>query len=726
MKLEGKIETIIYKNETNSWTVLLIKSQNEYITAVGETDNIEVGDEIEFEGIEDTHKVYGKQFKFNSYKKMLPKTSSALIQYISDNIKGIGKKTAKTIVDMFGDETVSVIRFNKSKLEGIKGLNYEKISALSEFFNEEYEKWNCVEYLSDFGISVIIANKIYQVLGQDTIKVINENPYSLLKFVKSLEFKLVDDIGKRIGISSNNEERIDSGMIFAINQITEFGHTCVGKDALIEYAAKILEVDKGDVENAIIRLQISKTLYSQTIDDEEYIFRRSLYIAEENIAKSVVAHTMISSSSIEIENYIKDIEKDTGIVLSSEQKEAINVSLNNHISIITGGPGTGKTTIIKCIIDILELLDKKYVLCAPTGRAAKRITQTTGQEAKTLHRLLEINKVDDRDLDSILETQVKTVEADVVIIDESSMIDTLMMNNLLKGIKIDTKIILVGDINQLPSVGPGSVLKDIIDSQVANVVYLKQIYRQSEQSDIILNAHKVNNGEYPEFKSKDTDMFFINSASTDDVISEISSLLTYRLEGFASIDTLKDLQILTPMKKTELGTIQLNHVIQEILNKHSAEKNEKKFGDRTFREGDKVMQIINNYDKSYLLDGTVNEGIYNGDIGYIEKISNVEEIITIDFDGKKVDYNFDEIEQLEHAYAVTIHKSQGSEFDYVILPIFTGYQRLFTRNLLYTAMTRAKKMLIIIGSKKVLNYMVDNIDSKNRVTGLRQKILRNV
>lgn len=726
MKLEGKVETIIYKNETNSWTVLLVKAANEYTTAVGETDSIEVGDEIEFEGVEDTHKVYGSQFKFSSYKKLLPKTSSALIQYIADNVKGIGKKTAKNIVDMFGEDTVAVVRFSKTKLDGIKGLNSDKIDMLSEFFNEEYEKWNVVEYLSSFGISVIIANRIYQVLGQDTINVVNENPYSLLKFVKNLEFEIVDDIGKKIGISLSNEDRLDSGMIYAINKITEFGHTCVKKDTLIEYASKLLGVNANDVENGIIRLKLSENLFEQIINEEEYIFRRSLYIAEDNIAKSVVAHTMKSSDNIDTLKYIEGISDEVGITLSDEQKDAINISLNNHISVITGGPGTGKTTIIKCIIDILEILDKKYVLCAPTGRAAKRITQTTGKEAKTLHRLLEINKVDDRDIDSILESQVKTVEADVVIVDESSMIDTLMMNNLLKGIKLDTKIILVGDINQLPSVGPGSVLKDIIDSKIANVVYLKHIYRQSIQSDIILNAHKVNNGEYPEFKSKDTDMFFIGTSSIEDLMTEISSLLTYRLESFASLDILKDLQILTPMKKTELGTIHLNSFIQEILNKHSNKKIEKKFGDRIFREGDKVMQIINNYDKSYLLDGTVNEGIYNGDIGYIEKINNVEEVITIDFDSKKVEYNFDEVDQLEHAYAVTIHKSQGSEFDYVILPLFTGYPKLFTRNLLYTAMTRAKKMLIIVGNKKILNYMVDNIDSRNRMTGLKEKILSKI
>lgn len=389
--------------------------------------------------------------------------------------------------------------------------------------------------------------------------------------------------------------------------------------------------------------------------------------------------------------------------------------------------GTGKTTIIKCIIDILEDLKKEYVLAAPTGRASKRIKETTGKEAKTVHRLLEIAKVDDRDLDALFEIEVKQIEADFVIIDEASMIDSLMMNNLFKAIKPNTQVIFVGDVDQLPSVGPGNVLKDIISSGIVNTVALKEIYRQSSKSDIILNAHKVNSGVYPEFKKKDTDMFFVNANSIEDTIAEISSLLSYRLENFASIDLLKDLQVLTPMKKTELGTIQLNNVIQNILNPKSSKKNEKNFNGKIFREGDKVMQVINNYDKKFSQNGEFFDGIYNGDIGYIKTIDAVGQTLKVIFDEvKEVEYEFEELEQLELAYAVTIHKSQGSEFDYVILPLFTGYQKLFTRNLLYTAMTRAKKMLIIVGNKNTVNFMVDNIESKKRKTGLKNKILKSV
>lgn len=726
MKIEGKVSTIIFKNETNSWTVLLVKCKTEYITAVGITeDDIAVDDELEFEGEEINHKVYGTQFQFSTYKKVLPKTNQSLIEYIATNIKGIGKKTAKNIVDMFEDDTVNVIRYEKEKLNNIKGLNEEKIFALNEFFCEEWEKWNVIEYLSSFNISVLVASNIYKILRGDTIKIVNENPYSLLKFVKTLDFEFVDKIAKKIGIAADSKDRIDSGIIYALNKITEFGHTCIEKETLIPYTSNILEIDEERIEDGIIRLCIEKRLYIQIIDDKEFVFRSSYYLAEENIASSVVSHSL---TYIKPKNYNKEIEKTSqknSLVLSEEQKKAIYTCLNNSISIITGGPGTGKTTIIKCIIDILENLKKEYVLCAPTGRAAKRIKETTGKEAKTIHRLLEIAKVDDRDLDAIFQIDVKTIEADVVIIDEASMIDSLMMNNLLKAIKENSQIILVGDVDQLPSVGPGNVLKDIISSGIVNVVALKEIYRQSSKSDIILNAHKVNSGEHINFKNKDTDMFLVKTNTIENTIEEIKSLLSYRLEKFAKFDKLKDLQILTPMKKTELGTIHLNSIIQEVLNPKSSEKVEKAMQNRVFREGDKVMQIINNYDKKFSQNGEFFDGIYNGDIGYIQKIDNIKEEIVVIFDeNKEVIYEFDELDQLEHAFAVTIHKSQGSEFDYVVLPLLTGYKRLFTRNLLYTAMTRAKKMLVIVGTQHTLDFMVDNVNSKIRKTGLKDKILK--
>lgn len=727
MKIEGKVATIIFKNPTNSWTVILLKRGKGYITAVGETQDLEVGDELELDGEETTHKIYGEQFKFTTYKKVLPKTESALIEYIADNVKGVGKKTASLIIGLFGEDAVDVIRYTPSKLNEIKGLNEAKIYELNRFFNEEWEKWNIIEYLSGFNISVVTANKIYQTLGTDTITIVKQNPYSLMSFVKKLDFKTVDEIGKNLGINLDSEERVDTGIIYAINKITEFGHTCVEKENLVKYASNILEVGTKDIENGITRLVLNDKLYIQKMNDKDFVFRRSFYLAEDNIAKNIVIRTKENVKTKNYDKLIEKVSKKNNIVLSDEQKEAISTSLNNNITIITGGPGTGKTTIIKCIIDILEDIKKEYVLCAPTGRATKRIKETTGKEAKTLHRLLEITKVDDNDIDMFYELPVTPIDTDVVIVDEASMIDCMLMNNLFKALNSSTQIIMVGDVNQLPSVGPGSVLKDIINSNATNVVYLKQIYRQSAMSDIIVNAHRVNEGIYPEFKTKDTDLFYIKTDSIESTLAEISSLVSYRIESFAKLDILKDLQVLTPMKKTQLGTIELNTLLQNVLNPKSSSKKEKEFNNRIFREGDKVMQIVNNYDKKFSINGEHFDGIYNGDIGYIKEVDNLNQRLIVLFDEEKeVIYEFDELDQLEHAFAVTIHKSQGSEFDYVILPLYTGYQKLFTRNLLYTAMTRAKKMLVIVGSTNIINFMVDNVESKNRMTGLTSKILEKI
>lgn len=728
MKLEGKVSTIIYRNDSNSWTVMLLKNKSGYMTAVGQTEGLEIGDEIELEGEMSSHKVYGEQFKFTTYKKVLPKTDSALIQYIADNVKGVGKKKAKAIIDMFGQDTINTIRFKSIDLLKVKGLSEENVEALNVFFNEEYERWNVINFLTDFGISVVMASKIYQDLGKDTIDIVKQNPYSLLMFVKTLDFKQVDKIGEKLGVLPESESRIDTGIIYSLNNATEFGHTCLKEDTLISYAAKILNVPESCIQNGIIRLELHEKLYRQTINDEEYIYRKSYFLAEENIADFIVKKSNVKlNKKDDYSKYIDEISKEDRIELSDEQKEAILNSLINEITVITGGPGTGKTTIIKCIIQILEKLDIKYVLCAPTGRAAKRITETTKREARTIHRLLEITKLDNEDIDMLYNLEVKTIEEDFVIVDEASMLDTIMMNNLIKALNKKTKIIFVGDVDQLPSVGPGNVLKDIISSKIVNTVYLKQIYRQSAKSDIILNAHRVNEGKYPEFKNKDTDMYFIKTSSVEDTLSEISSLVSYRLESFATFDKLKDLQILTPMKKTTLGTIELNSMLQELLNPKSISKEERKVGDRIYRVGDKVMQIQNNYDKRFDVKGEAKqniEGVYNGDIGYIQKIDNVNKELTVLFDDvREISYDFDELDELELAYATTIHKSQGSEFDYVVLPLYTGYPKLFTRNLLYTAMTRAKKMLVIVGSKKMIEYMVDNIDSKNRMTGLKDKLI---
>lgn len=724
MKITGKVSTKIYYNEENGYTVMVLKLASSSITAVGETYEIDVGDEVELEGSYCSHKDYGEQFKFKTCIKIMPKDDVALIQYIADNIKGIGKKTAKNIISMFGEETIDTIKNHKLKLLDVQGMNEDKMEEINQFFLNEWEKWNSVEYLSKFGISTLTASKIYGSLKENTIDVVKNDPYSLITFVRTLDFKIVDEIGLKEGVTKDNPSRIKTGILYYLGVISEFGHTYIEYELLKKVATEKLEVDEDIIESGIISLKMSEEIYIECIDGKKAVFRKALYLAERNIAQHVVSHSKTIMPKENYEKSLKEVTNNLGITLSDKQKEATLMALSNSISVITGGPGTGKTTIIKCIIDVLNKKKKSYVLTAPTGRAAKRISETTGKDAKTMHRLLEISKIDDRDLDTFLNYIVRTIEAEVVIVDEASMIDTLMMNNLFKAIKPTTQIVLVGDVNQLPSVGPGNVLKDIINSKAVCVTELNEIYRQSRESSIIVNAHRVNSGQYPEFKSKDTDLYFIKANSMEEAISEISSLVSYRLENFANINVVKDLQVLTPTKKTDLGTINLNKVLQDILNPKSISKNSKETGAKVFREGDKVMQIVNNYDREFTDGLEIGSGVFNGDTGYISKISNSEETVTVYFDDtKEVKYSFRELEELELAYAITVHKSQGSEYDYVLLPIYSGYPKLFTRNLLYTAMTRAKKMLIIIGSKNMVNFMVDNVDEKNRKTGLKQKIL---
>ena len=729
MKVEGKVSTIIYRNEKNGYTVFVLDSEDDgYITAVGETCNIEKGDTVEVEGDITYHKSYGEQLAFKSITKVMPKDTDALIEYIAKSeVKGVGTKTAEKIVSVFGSDVFNVIKNKPYELTRVKGITEEKALAICEYVNNEWERWNLTSFLAGFGVSITIASKIYDTLGIGAIDIIKENPYSLLEFVASISFKVVDELGKNLQIDSTNEARLKAGVMYSLNEIMLAGHTCIEKNTLIEYTSKILGVEREYIDDILIKLKMNSNIVIDTREDNEYVYRKSMHVAEKNIAEYITTRIKELPGKKKYEKQIELASQKQNIDLSETQKKAITTCLNSHVSVITGGPGTGKTTIIKCIIDILEGEKKSYVLCAPTGRAAKRITETTGKQAKTLHRLLEITKINDNDIDSIINYMPETIPHDVVIIDEVSMVDTILMNNLIKAIKAHTKLILVGDSYQLPSVGPGSVLKDIIDSKVVDVVELNEIYRQSAESDIVLNAHRVKNGEYLEFKNKDTDMYFIETNTIEDTKSELLSLLTYRLENYAEYNIVEDVQVISPIKKTDVGTFTLNREIQEILNPERDGITSRKAGDRTFREGDKVMQIKNNYDISYDVDGVTYKGVYNGDIGIIQSIDNIQKEIVVKFDdGKQIKYDADMLDELEHAYAVTVHKSQGSEFKAVIIPLYVCYEKLFNRNLIYTAMTRAKQMLIFIGSRRVLNYMVDNTHENIRRTGLKYRLIEGV
>ena len=723
MILIGKVSQIIYKNNNNGYTVFLFKSEGEYITCVGETGSIEVGDKFELEGEISYHKSYGEQFAFTTITKILPSDANALIEYISKaNIKGIGKKTAEKIIKTFSDDALEVIRYKPDLLIDIKGMTDEKAYALSEYINDEWEKFNVTSFLNKHKISVNMSMKIYDILGINAIHIIKENPYALMEFVPNLDFKQADKLAKSMNISDTHQDRIMAGILYVLTYFLKEGNTSIFLDNLIEYASRLLEVSDRIIIEGIESLKFKDKVVIETRDDKEFVYRKSIYIAEFNIARKIVELTKRPSPNYKLNKLIDEVSKYESIVLSDVQKEAVVTSINSNICVITGGPGTGKTTIIKCVIDILKKKNMSYVLAAPTGRAAKRITETTGEEAKTLHRLLEITKIEDTDFDTFVNYPVSTIDSDFLIIDEASMIDTLLMNNVMKAISSNTRVIIVGDSDQLPSVGAGNVLKDIIESKTVNTIYLTEVFRQGIESDIILGAHKVKNGEYLEFKNKDTDLYFIETESIGETKEELCSLLNGRIKNFFGDDMDNNIQVITPIKKTEIGTYELNKLIQNIKLNPTNDLRHKNLGDKIFYENDKVMQIRNNYDINFDLNGVQGTGIYNGDIGYIEKIELDNEQILVNYDGKKTKYSFKELEEIEHAYAITVHKSQGSEFDVVIIPLFVCFEKLFNRNLLYTAMTRAKKLLIFIGKKSILNFMIDNTKENLRVTGLKYKI----
>lgn len=729
MKTEGKISTIIYRNEKNGYTVFVLDSEDDgYITAVGETCNIGEGDIVEIEGDIKYHKSYGEQFAFTSITKIMPKDTETLAEYIArSDVKGVGIKTAEKLVKYFGDNIFDIIKNRPYELTKVKGINEQKALAISEYINNEWERWNLISFLSTYAVSITVANKIYDNLGINAIDIIKENPYSLLDFITAIGFKTVDELGKKLDIDSHNEARLKAGILFCINEMMLSGHTCIESDILVEYACKMLQVDRESIENTIVNLKMEDKIVIDIREDNEYIYRKSVYVAERNIAKYIVKRSKESHKNKNYDNKIDVVSEMEKIDLSETQRKAITTCLNSNVSVITGGPGTGKTTIIKCIIDILEKENKSFVLCAPTGRAAKRITETTGKNAKTLHRLLEITKVNDNDIDSIINYMPETLPHNYVIVDEVSMVDTILMNNLIKALKDNTKLILVGDSYQLPSVGAGAVLKDIIESKVVNTVELTEIYRQSQESDIIVNAHRVKAGDNIEFSNKNTDLYFIETGSLDETKKEVLSLLNGRLQKFANYNIIEDVQVISPIKKSEVGTHNLNREIQNILNAEDAFKGEKKVGERIFRQGDKVMQIKNNYDIEYYADDVLYKGVYNGDIGIVESVDNTEKDLVVKFeDGKKIRYDFEMLDELDHAYAITVHKSQGSEFKAVIIPLYVCYEKLFNRNLIYTAMTRAKEMLIFVGSRRVLNYMVSNTHENVRRTGLKYRLIEEV
>lgn len=740
-ELEGVLTEIIYQNEVNSYTIGIFETEEEQITVVGYLPFINKGDTLKLIGKYIEHKDYGEQFKIETFEKIMPQTLGALEVYLANgNVKGIGPATAEKIINKFGEETIQILKYEPEKLAEIKGITKSKAQEISANFIENIEVWQIVGFLQRFGLGAEYAKKVYNLLGINAISEIEANPYILMDISRGVDFKQIDEMAIELGLEKENMKRVKSGIKYALIKITYSGHCCTLRENLIEYVKQLLGINELVIEEGIVNLKVNGEIIIEYRDEEQWIYLYSFYNAEQKIAQTIVklneAKNIKKVSNMSKE--LKLVEEKNDIILSEKQKEAIEAINENNVTIITGGPGTGKTTIIKSIIDIYKEKKYKIVLCAPTGRAAKRITETTGEEASTLHRLLEIGKVDENSLfKKESEFQGAPIDADIIIVDEVSMVDMFIMSYLLECIYKGTKLILVGDSDQLPSVGPGSVLQDLINSEKITTIHLDKIFRQAAKSKIVVNAHRVNTGK-GFIKSDDDelekdakqDFFFIREIDQEKVLEQVLSLCNGRLKKFGDYDFFESIQVLSPTKKGLLGTKELNKALQQELNPPREGEVEKGSKGAVFRIGDRVMQIKNNYDMYWEKStGDILEtgmGVFNGEIGTITNINEEEKNIRVKFDDEKICwYEFSELEQIEHSYCITIHKAQGSEFDVVIMIIPQAAPMLLTRNLLYTGLTRAKKMLIIIGNDRIIDYMIRNVDSKKRNTGLEYK-LRNM
>lgn len=687
MEIKGEVADIIYQNEINSYTISTFETEDELVTIVGYLPFITSGDTLKLFGKFVEHKDYGRQFKVDTFEKIMPETLSALEKYLGNgNVKGIGEVTARKIIRKFGDDTINIFKFEPERLAEIKGITKAKALEMSQSFLENWEVWQIVGFLERFKIGAEHAKKVYNLLGVNAIEQIEGNPYILIDIARGVDFKQIDAMALDLGISYDNQKRVESGIKYALIKATYNGHSCVVKENLIEFVITLLDVTTECIEDNLIGLKAKDEIVIEKRDGVEWIYLYNFYKVEEEIATRIIRlDNSKNMKKIEhIDKALKKVEEKSKMELSEKQKEAIKAINEKNVTIITGGPGTGKTTIIKTIIDLYEEKNKKVVLAAPTGRAAKKMTEATDKEASTLHRLLGLGKLDDEGIYTRhSDYEGAPIDADVIVVDELSMVDMFVMNYLLKCIYQGTKLILVGDVDQLASVGPGSVLKDLINSEVINTVKLDKIFRQAAKSKIILNAHRVNNGQ--KFLSKEDkeieedtkeDFFFIQQNSTEKILQEVISLSTGRLEKFGNYDFFKNIQVLTPTKKGPLGTRELNKALQNVLNPNIDELPEKANGGAIFRVGDRIMQIKNNYDitwekennqkQEYNIGGykisqkpEIGTGVFNGEMGTILEIDEKEKVIKIQFDDEKIAwYGFTELEQIEHSYAITIHKAQ--------------------------------------------------------------------
>lgn len=729
--LNGIVESIVFKSSDTGYTVIKFRENNIIHTAVGVLPHVKEGQNLKITGSWVNHSQFGKQFKVEECEEILPTSKDGIEKYLSSGIiQGIGPVTAKKIVNKFGEDTLNILDNNIERLKEIEGIGKKKLETIIESYREQRELKNITIFLQTHGLSVNQCLKIYKKYGASSVYTVKNNPYILCDEISGIGFKTSDKIARSLGIEIDSPFRIQSGIRYVINEFCANGHTFMPKDELIKEASNVLTVSGDIIEENIKNAALDRKIKLEKVNDKEGVFTIPNYYCELGITNRILtlAISNFQDISVDVDHLILQFEKKNNITFAESQKDAIISAFQNGIEIITGGPGTGKTTIIKCIIEIFETCGLKVLLGAPTGRAAKRMSESTGKEATTIHRMLDMGVFEKEESVFVTNAEEHSLEADVVIIDEASMIDITLMNALLKSIKVGTRLIIVGDVDQLPSVGAGNVLNDFIESGFTKVVRLKEIFRQGKESMIVVNAHKINKGEMPKLNEKGTDFFFIRNDIQEGILNTIIDLINTRLPKFNSNwDKLKSIQVLVPMKKGVLGVTNLNEKIQNVLNPKAPYKKEKEFRSMVFREGDKVMQIKNNYSLKWTRIAGKGEheglGVFNGDMGFIESIDLEGKKLSIIFDDeRRVIYDFIYLDELDLAYAITIHKSQGSEFPVVIIPAYMGAPLLMNRNLLYTGITRAKEMVVVVGIPKALKYMVDNTRSMERYSSLNWRI----